>query len=273
MSGENVTSMADATAKEKGDSSGRQRSSIAFPYDDLDSAVALALAIHNNVGTGECSDDQLAAWTNQSSKSSGYRTQVTAARMFGVIETSAQGHRLTDLGRKVVDPARAREGKVEAFLRVPLYRAVFEKYRGGVLPPTAALERSMMELGVADNTKERARRIMERAAQQSGFFDLGRDRLVMPGIQPAGPPPKEDLQEKPAGSSGGGGGGHGKQVLHPLIEGLIQTLPPSTDRTEWPLQARAKWLQAAANIFDLIYEGDGGIEVRPALADRSPLVR
>jgi hypothetical protein len=37
-----------------------------------------------------------------------------------------------------------------------------------------------------------------------------------------------------------------------------------------PAAERAKWLQTAANIFDLIYAGDGGITVSAARADRSP---
>jgi hypothetical protein len=45
----------------------------------------------------------------------------------------------------------------------------------------------------------------------------------------------------------------------PLIQGLFSKLPePSTD---WPLPARQKWLQTAANIFDLMYapgEADAG---------------
>jgi hypothetical protein len=43
---------------------------------------------------------------------------------------------------------------------------------------------------------------------------------------------------------------------HPFIEGLLQTLPEP--HTDWPAQDRAKWLQTAANIFDLIYKGEGG---------------
>jgi hypothetical protein len=39
---------------------------------------------------------------------------------------------------------------------------------------------------------------------------------------------------------------------------------------EWPLEKRIKWLQTAANIFDLIYKGEGGIKVEPATAQRSP---
>ena len=37
-----------------------------------------------------------------------------------------------------------------------------------------------------------------------------------------------------------------------------------------PLDARVKWLQTAANIFDLIYKGEGGIEIKSAVATRSP---
>jgi hypothetical protein len=28
-------------------------------------------------------------------------------------------------------------------------------------------------------------------------------------------------------------------------------------KPEWPVHDRVKWLQTAANIFDLIYKGDG----------------
>jgi hypothetical protein len=44
--------------------------------------------------------------------------------------------------------------------------------------------------------------------------------------------------------------------LHPFIQGLLQTLP--VPETECSAQERAKWLQTAANIFDLIYKGAGG---------------
>lgn len=38
--------------------------------------------------------------------------------------------------------------------------------------------------------------------------------------------------------------------------------------SEWPVAGRVKWLKRAANIFDLIYKGDGGISVNDARADR-----
>ena len=41
----------------------------------------------------------------------------------------------------------------------------------------------------------------------------------------------------------------------PLIEGLFSKLP--APESDWPLAARQKWLQTAANIFDLMYNCDG----------------
>lgn len=50
---------------------------------------------------------------------------------------------------------------------------------------------------------------------------------------------------------------------HPLIAGLFDKLPEPDG--EWPLQARLKWLQTAANIFDLMYtakDADGELSMR-----------
>jgi hypothetical protein len=273
MAGENVTQVKDP-AKAKGtkadDGDSRQRSSIAFPYEDLTSAVEMAQAINSQVGYSDCDDDQLAAWTKQSAKSSGYRVQISAARLFGVIETLAGRHRLSDLGKMVVDPQRAREAKIRAFLNVPLYNAVYEKYRGGALPPTAALERDIQGLGVAEKIKDRARRVLERSAEQAGFFEQGRGRLVKPGIavRDEAPSPASDASGEADAKKGGGGGGGGVEGLDPFIQGLLRALPPTG--SDWSLPDRAKWLQTAANIFDLIYKGEGGIKIDAAMAQRSP---
>jgi hypothetical protein len=47
--------------------------------------------------------------------------------------------------------------------------------------------------------------------------------------------------------------------LHPFIQGLLGTLPEP--ETNWAVEGRAKWLQTAANIFDLIYKGTGDISI------------
>jgi hypothetical protein len=39
---------------------------------------------------------------------------------------------------------------------------------------------------------------------------------------------------------------------HPFIAGLLKTLPAAD--SDWPMDARRKWLQAASAIFELIYK-------------------
>src|ERR1700730_3070220 len=218
----------------------RQRSTIGFPYTDLKSAIELADAIHRQVGLRDCDDDQIAAWTNQSSKSSTFRVQVYAARTFSVLEGEGSKHKLSELGRAIVDPKQAREAKARAFLAVPLYKAVYEQYRGGVLPPAACLSRDRVALGVPENQKHRARLIFERSAEEGGFFEHGKQRLVMPGVAYQLDAPGENGSESREPETGGGGEPPSSK-LHPFIQGLLQTLPKT--ETEWAVSARVKWLQ------------------------------
>lgn len=275
MAGENTANIKDAAlASDAETEDSRQRSTIGFPYNNLGDALQLAQAIHANAGMGSCDDAQLAVWIGNSPKSSGYRSQLSAARMFGLIETTSGTHKLSVLGRSIVDPQQERTARARAFLKVPLYNAMFEKYKGGILPPASALERDMIGLGVAEKQTGRARQVFERSADQGGFFEHGRNRLVLPGAvtregeqerdKPDTDPDKGDDRKK-----GGGGNGEGpSKYLDPLIRGLVDRLPPAD--SEWSLPDRLKWLQTAANIFDIVYKGDGGIDIRAATAERSP---
>lgn len=240
----------NAAPKEK--AQGRQRSTIAFPYADLNSAVELANAIHHNVGSGECDDDQLAAWTNQSVKSSGFRTQIYSARMFGVMEREGGRHRLSQLGNAVVDTNRARQARAQAFLTVPLYGAIYDAHRGGVIPPAAALEREIVGLGVAEKQKGKARQVFERSADQAGFFEHGRNRLVLPGIaagQHEGGDSRDEENDGASSSGGSGGSGAGD----PLIQALIQKLPKNAP---WPIRERRTWIAMLEMAFNVVYGTD-----------------
>ncbi len=255
MAGEKPSTIsAGKNSKTDTDAEKRQRSTISFPYMGLGDGIEVADAIHANVGLGLCSVDQIAAWLGQSPRSSGLRIQLAAARTFGLIDSDgSDSYKITQLGRKIVDPNSERAAKAEAFLNVPLFRAVFDKYRGGMLPPAAALERDMASLGVAEKQKERARQIFERSADQGGFFEHGKDRLVMPAVK-TGDAPKEALPTPVENIHGGSGGGGGAAGLHPFIQGLLKELPPPGG--EWPEDKRQLWLSTASNIFKIIYVGD-----------------
>lgn len=176
MSGETVSMAEAVSAKSDEEAQGRQRSTIQFPYEDLNSAMELVEALHGNVGLGDCDDDQLAAWSKQSPKSSGFRIQLAAARLFGLLTTEGGKNKLTELGASVMDPNQSRAAKAQAFMNVPLFKAVFEKYKGGVLPAqAAALEREIAGLGVSDKIKARARVKFEKSAEQAGYFEHGKN--------------------------------------------------------------------------------------------------
>jgi hypothetical protein len=239
------------------DTQTRERSTIEFPYMDLDDAIAVAKAVHDTSGSGVCQHDQLAAKLETTTSSSGFRVRISTARTFGLIETdrSGSGVRLTALGKMIVDNGRAREAKAKAFLAVPLYSKIYELNRGKVLAPPAALEREMADLGVAQKQTGRARQAFERSAQAAGFFESGRDRLVAPGI--AEEPPKKEEPKK--GGSGGGGDGDIPLHLHTMIRGLLEKLPPPDSK--WPITEQAKWLRTAAHMFGLIYASEGNIKI------------
>ncbi|MDR3391311.1 MAG: hypothetical protein P4L77_06190 [Sulfuriferula sp.] len=247
------------------DVKGRQRSTIAFPYSDFESAFEVPQAIYANVGHGSCSAAaQLAPWMRQSAKSSGFRTQLAAARLFGLIESdNSETYRLTELGIRVLDPSQARLAKAESFLRVPLFKALYEKYKTSTVPPTAALEREIAQLGVSEKQKARARQIFESSAEQTGFREQGPQRLVMPAVvvlpPPAGGAPNTGGN---IGDRNGGGNGVNKigLDLDPLLLALLQKIPVQGE--QWPAEKRIRWFKTfAMNVSQVYDEDDAPIEI------------
>jgi hypothetical protein len=106
----------------------------------------------------------------------------------------------------------------------------------------------------------RYRLAFDKSAAEAGFFSAGNDRLVEPIIGAVTPldrrtPPEDDarMDEEPEQQI------HNAGKYHPFIQGLLDTLPEPN--TNWTVEGRAKWLQAAAHNFDLIYKGSGVINI------------
>jgi hypothetical protein len=280
MSGETIQfEMADDPAAR---GSSREQSSIAFPYLDLDAAAEVADAVYQRSGHGSCDLDELAAEMGQVISGS-FRLKTGTAKVFDVIDKDGRSSvKLTELGKQITQPDTAKAAKVDAFLSVPLYAAVYEKYKGQRLPPMKALEREMQNLGVSSKQTDRARQAFERSARQAGFFEAGDDRLVRP---------KTDLITVPQGSQDDSRdkqqrraddedrlrrerernrhGGDGNGPDDPLIVGLVQRLPETTGK--WDAEARAAWLRLAVSIFDVVYgkaEADISVEAKSKGAGR-----
>jgi hypothetical protein len=258
-----------AKAPKPDDDDGRFQSSIQFPYSDLDTGIEVVNVIHGKAGGVSCTPDQLAAAMGQTPRSGNFRLKLSTARIFGLVATSPGKIEITNLGFEIIDPSREKAARVQAFMNVELFRKVYEDFCQKTLPPRpAAFELMLERLGVSPKQKGNARRALDNSAQQAGFYEHGKERLVMPNVGSLKPPsePKRQGEEgegKEPGDNGNGpgakGGGGDNRGRHPFIQGLLKTLPEP--ETNWAVEGRAKWLQAAANIFDLMYKGSGEIAI------------
>lgn len=241
----------------------RERSQIEFPYSDMGQAEALAVCLMTK-GGGSADPAQLASWLDQSANGGSFRSGLSAARIFGFVESDRGTVRITQDGKDVTDADKASAVRVEAFLRVPLFAALFDKFKGYALPPAAAIERQMVDIGVPTKQKERARQVFQKSANRAGFVDQSSGRLTKPSVQTVSERKKEgDLPPRSGGGDGGGKDFEGSktEAHNPFIAGLLSQLPSADKYTTWPLEDQAEWLTAAASIFKLLSKAKGRIEV------------
>src|SRR5580700_3565491 len=109
-------------------------STIGFPYMDLEDAIGVAKAMLA-AGAVPMDRDQLAASMGQVPTSGNFNMKLSAAKLFGLVDNPQGKYQLTPLGFEILDAARERAARAEAFLNVPLYRRVFETFKGRQLPP------------------------------------------------------------------------------------------------------------------------------------------
>ena len=234
----------------------RVRSEIEFPYSDLEHSIEIAQTLHSKAGTSS-EIEEIAAWMNQSAAGGTFRTRVSAARMFGLIETAQGRATLTQLGRDILaGSGQEKHAAVTAFLNVELFRVMYEAHKGNILPPPAAIERQMDQLGVSSKQKERARQTFTKSAQFAGFIDPTSGRFIKPGNgQPKNDPPPKDDPRGRKGEGGGGGGGDGLG-LDPLLLELLKKIPPSDSAAGWPEAQRLRWFKTFAMNVSQIYDND-----------------
>lgn len=234
-----------------------ERSTIEFPYSDIDNAQEIVRGVHAVGGTA-CEYEQLAAHLKAEPKGGGFRLRVNGAKTHGYIEYERGGLiRITELGLRLIDPQEERAAKAEGFLNVPLYQKVYETFKGRQLPQQAGLERTLRGLGVGPKVADRARQVMLRAAKQAGYLELVPDRLTAPPIRKTEKTAEVRTETKSTG--------------HPFIDGLIQTLP--APNKAWSTQDRMNWLVTANSIFKMIYQNDDQAEITISMGGKADVFR
>jgi hypothetical protein len=217
----------------------RDRTLIEFPYTDMSRGYDLTDALAKAGGKVWIEQTQLAVAMDMSANGGTFRGRLSAARMFGFIETEGGKVRLSDLGLLLLDEGNERSAKVEAFLRVPLYKAMYDSYNGFALPPAAAIERQMQTMGVPPKQAERARQAFAASAQYAGYI-ASNGRFSKPTT--ALVPVREERDGK-----GGGGGSDGEGGPPP---------PPPPPVTEKALEYK---------LVDLMSEAAGDAETMSAI--------
>ncbi len=253
-----------------------ETSALAFPYVDLDNAISVARSMLNSGGV-PCTREQLAGAMKLQLTSGSFIIKTGAARMFGLIESVQGKYQLTQLGFSIVDEAREKAAKAEAFLNVPLYRRVYDEFKGKQLPPRPhGLEQAFVKFGIPPKQKTNARLAFEKSARQAGYSTVDPDRLIEPILGPIGAtgptgpfgPPGATGITGPTGPTGPrgesaarfyGGGPAINEGLDQLIRGLLDRLPKAGQK--WEIEKRVKWLQTLAANIDMVYESEDGEKI------------
>ena len=200
-----------------------------------------------------------------SAGSGNFVLKVATARMFELVNYIGGKYELSPLGFNILDAGRQSSARAEAFLNVPLYKRVYDEFKGRQLPPRPqGLENAFVKFGVAPKQRSTARLVFDKSATQAGFFPSGPERLIEPILGSATSASENgEVEEAEVVVSERGpvkfAPNKSSAILNPFIQGLLDTLP--APETNWTIEGRATWLQAAAKIFELIYKGSGEIKI------------
>jgi hypothetical protein len=203
------------------------RSETRFPAYDLLSSLGVADVIHKQ-GGGTATAEHLSSYLDYKGVNNGaYLARVSAARAFGFIQKVGDSFAPTPLARQILAPVYdvdAKKALVDAFLNVPLYKRIYEDFRGKELPPGLGMKNALrLQYGILGTRVETAYKVLMDSAEQAGFFATragAKTHLIIPAFpgSPSQPnPPAQEQRETTTSHGGGGnsgGGSDGRGDVH-----------------------------------------------------------
>ncbi len=242
------------------------KSGIGYPYYNLEDSIEVAKAVWNR-GGGTCAPDAMATYLHYSTTKSGaYLTRMSAAKMFGLIETQRGRISVTERAKAIISPVMpedARQAKVDAFMGVPLFKAIFDRFKGKTIPQEMGLRNLLQnEFHIVPDRVAPAYKVLMASAEFAGFFETSGDKtkLIAPVLSANDTPRPDnktvatDNQEPPVDArkkSGGDDGNLPPPGVHTAIIGLLRELPAAG--TVWPLAKKDRFMQAFKSTIDFIY--------------------
>jgi len=197
----------------------RLTSGTRFAAYGLGDSIALAKAIHEK-GGGRASHDQLAAFLGYSSTNNGaFLDRMASAKTFGLVTGGRHELMITTRAQQILMPEypeQVRGHLIEAFMEVPLFKAVYEEYHGKELPPEFGLKNALRtRFAITPSRINDAYRSLMESADMAGLFEVrgSRTQLIipaMPAVAARRPPTdEEESAEETAAADNGGSGGSG----------------------------------------------------------------
>jgi hypothetical protein len=158
-----------------------------FPQNSLEDALKVPQAIKEKNGGNAWAPDEVARACGMSAKTNDFYYLTASAQSYGLSSGTRNSNEIsiTDFGREIVYPESAdeqRKKKVEAFFNVPLFKQVFEHYKGGPLPEMQFLSSRLKKLDVAEKDYESFTELFRKNYDylklSPGLEELQRDNTV-----------------------------------------------------------------------------------------------
>lgn len=152
----------------------RQRSVYLFPAYGFTTALDIARRVEES-GGGSLTEETLAINLGLSAKSSGFRLKSLAARQFQLIGKQGDTLTTTPVAKAIFKPTSnedALRGYRQAFLSIPLFQAVAERYRGQRLPDSQTLRNVLeREFHVDHSRVQQAERVLLDSARDTHLLN------------------------------------------------------------------------------------------------------
>lgn len=194
------------------DKKARQRSPFLFPAYNFTIALDIARRVEEK-GAGTLAEDTLAVDMGLSVTSSGFRLKCLTARQFGLLSKQGEILSTTPIAKSILKPTNDQDainGYRQAFLNIPLFRAVADRYKGQPLPVGQTF-RNILErdLRIEVGRVQAAERILLDSARDAQVLVSNGDKvyLSVTGQNPLSPAAHTASNGDGNGDSGGSGTG------------------------------------------------------------------
>lgn len=164
----------------------RERSAL-YPMCTVDDCFEI-IELIDKLGGKVYSNSSIAQALGMSEKTNSFRARISTLRQYGLISGNQGTVKLTSIANDYLYPTQdeqKRDAKLQAFLGVPLYKKLVEKYENQALPSMDKLANILLgkEFGLTKATKD--------SAVENFMKSLEQLELITNGVLVINPPKKE----------------------------------------------------------------------------------